>query len=793
MRDVSIKYLLLLLVLVVNPKGINGEMGRLLVVQTNATNSYLYPCHCPKEPKGGLAKRYTLIKRLAAGQKDYLLLDSGDMLGIDSDYKGDSLMFAAYRAMEYDALAPGDQEFARGVNNFLRLQKEFSLPFVAANLFYQGNLLTAPHRIVELRFLKLKAALIGLISPDAFRYYPQDSLQGLDVKEPDAILQSILDSLKGRADIFILVSHLGYEKEVEIARNFPQLTLIVGGHTQTELQTADLSAGVPIIEAGASAKSLSYAWLQKQGGQWMHQSSRMEGIVSDLTDDPKIVSVVGAGPQSKPVNVNPLPGDTRLQVQLFVARDCPDCAQLKKGLFSKLSQDYQSQMAMVYHEVDNPAEYQALLNYEKQLNDRNNQIPAAVIGNRILGGVEEIERSLEKLIREALDDLAQEKPGFKSRATSEKQSQLANKTFETEAVDSIYLAFVSNARCQKCSRAEYMLKALKAQYPNLRVEKIDVASDSSKLLVEALGIMYGLPDNKRMIAPSAFVGRDYLIGDEINDQTLSELLMKYKAGSGRIPWIEAKEYLPQARQSVVSRFSSFGLWGVAGAGLLDGVNPCSLAVLVFFISYLAFVGRKRWEILAVGLAYTFADFLVYFLIGVGSLSFLMTLKALPIFSRIFYWLALIAGLVLAFYNLRDYFKARKGDYSSMDLQLSTAAKQRIHKVIRDKMGAGGLIGGAFGVGLITSVLEFACTGQVYLPTIAFVSQIATHRYQAYGYLLLYNLMFEVPMIITFVIAFWGVSSKRIAGWAQSSVAGVKLLTALLFLVMSAALLYILVR
>ena len=770
-----------------------GFAQKLLVVQTNATNGYLYPCHCPKEPKGGLAKRYTLVKKLAKGQSQFLLLDSGDLLGIDSDYKGDSLMFAAYQAMKYDALAPGDQEFARGINNFLKLQKEFGLPFVAANLFYQGSLLTKPYKIVELKSLKLKAALIGLISPDAFKYYPQDSLQGLEVKEPDAILQSTLDSLKDRADIFILVSHLGYEEEVEIARKFPQLTLIVGGHTQTELKTADLSAGVPIIEAGASAKSLSYAWLQKQAGQWKHQSSRMEGIVSDLADDPKIVSVVGAGPQSTPVNANPIPGDTRLQVQLFVARDCPDCAQLKKGLFSKLSQDYQSRAALIYHEVDNPAEYQALLNYEKSFNDRNNQIPAVVIGGRILGGVEEIEKDLERLIREALARQAVEKPKPDRPATLEKSGRNADKTMETGTVDSIYLAFVSNARCQKCSRAEYMLKALKAQYPNLRVEKLDIGADSSKLLVEALGLMYGLPDKKRMIAPSAFVGRDFLIGDEINDQSLSELLAKYKAGSGRVPWIEAKNYLPQAKQSVVSRFASFGLWGVAGAGLLDGINPCSLAVLVFFISYLAFVGRKRWEILAVGLAYTFADFLVYFLIGVGSLSFLMTLKALPLFSKIFYWLAVAAGLVLAFYNLRDYLKARRGDLSGMDLQLSTAAKQRIHKVIRDRMGTGSLIGGAFLVGLITSVLEFACTGQVYLPTIAFVSQIATHRYQAYGYLLLYNLMFEVPMIVTFVIAFWGVSSKRIAGWAQSSVAGVKLLTALLFLGMSAALLYILVR
>jgi cytochrome c biogenesis protein CcdA len=313
------------------------------------------------------------------------------------------------------------------------------------------------------------------------------------------------------------------------------------------------------------------------------------------------------------------------------------------------------------------------------------------------------------------------------------------------------------------------------------------------LLAEALGLLYRVPESKRIIAPSAFVGHDYLTGDDVNDIELGRLAEKYKQGSGIIPWAEAQKYMPQARQSLLERFRSFGLWGVIGAGLLDGINPCSLAVLVFFISYLAFVGRKRWEILAVGLAYTFADFLVYFLIGVGGLSFLMTLKSLPVISKIFYWLAIMAGLVLAFYNLKDFFKARRGDFSGMDLQLSTQVKQRIHQVIREKMGAGGLISGAFGVGLVTSVLEFACTGQVYLPTIAFVTQISTYRMQAYGYLLLYNLMFEVPMIVTFIIAFWGVSYKRIAAWAQASVAGVKLLTALLFLLMSAALLYILIK
>jgi cytochrome c biogenesis protein CcdA/glutaredoxin len=769
----------------------------LLVFQTNSTNGYLYPCRCPKEPKGGLAKRQTLIKKLAVGYKDYLLLDSGDLLGLDSDAKSDSLVFAAYKAMGYDALAPGDQEFCRGVNNLLRLQKQYDLPFVAANLTYQGRPLFPAYKIVTSKALKIRAAVIGLMSPGAFKYYPQDSLQGLEIGQPEPALRSALDSLKNKADLFILVSHLGFDAEQELAGRFPELSLIIGGHTQNEIKEADITGGVPIIESGAGAKYLSRALLEKKNGTWRLGNSQLEGITSDLANDPTLVKIVGLPPQSQHNGTTVvLPGDTRLQIQAFVAPDCPDCQRLERGLFRRLTEEHEKELVIVYRHVDDAAEYQSLINYEKLLNDKNNQIPAVVIGNRILGGVEEIERDLERLVKEALARRSLEEQKPKSKATGaplDKQGQRAEKKIETGTVDTIYLAFVSNSRCQKCSRAEYMLKALKAQYPNLSVNKIEISSDSSKLLAEALGLLYHVPESQRIIAPSAFVGQDYLTGDDVNDIELSKLIEKYKNGSGIIPWLEARNNLFQARQSMLERFRSFGLWGVIGAGLLDGINPCSLAVLVFFISYLAFVGRKRWEILAVGLAYTFADFLVYFLIGVGGLSFLMTLKALPVVSKIFYWLAIIAGLVLAFYNLKDYFKARRGDFSGMDLQLSTQAKQRIHKVIRDKMGAGGLIGGAFGVGLVTSVLEFACTGQVYLPTIAFVTQISTYRTQAYGYLLLYNLMFEVPMIITFIIAFWGVSSKRIAGWAQASVAGVKLLTALLFLLMSAALLYILIR
>lgn len=786
---------LIVIILLISSATTWSRAQSLQIFQTNSTNGHLFPCRCPSEPKGGLAKQATLIKRFAGG-RPYWLLESGDIFGINTDRPSDSLVLAAYQAMKYQAVAVGDQELAKGGDYFLQMKDRFDIPFVSANLLYNGRPVAEAYRIGSIGKPAVKVAVIGLISPKTLLYYPREKLDGLEILPPEPALRSLVDSLKGKVDLFILLSHLGFEEEIEIAKKFPELSLIIGGHSQTQLEQPHYSSGVPIVESGASGRRLTRTILAREGGRWLLSESKLYGITSDLPDDPAVSKIIGPMPDY--LHHNSDTGSSarieRSAIHIFVAPDCPDCKKLEEGLFKRIARQYSGRLNIQYHDVNDPSEYKLLLGYERLLNDRNNQLPAVVINDRILGGVEEIEKELEKLVKEALarQTLEEQKPRSKAMETSvDKQGKRAEKTMETEPVDSIYLAFVTDLRCQKCGRAEYMLRALQEQHPNLAVRKFDLQAKQGKIMAEAMGMLYDLPGSKRMIAPTAYIGDDHLIEDQIDDVALAALIAKHSKGTRRIPWEEAQRYIPQAGQSIFERFKSFGVLGVMGAGLLDGINPCSLAVLVFFISYLAFVGRKRWEILAVGISYTLADFLVYFLIGVGGLSFLLSLKALPTLSRILYWLAVIAGLVLAVYNFRDYLKARRGDLSGMDLQLSTKTKQRIHRVIRDRMGAGGLIGGAFMVGLITSVLEFACTGQVYLPTIAFVSQISSARYQAYGYLLLYNLMFEVPMIITFVIAFWGVSSKTIAGWAQRSVAGVKLATAVLFLAMSLALVLIL--
>ena len=113
-------------------------------------------------------------------------------------------------------------------------------------------------------------------------------------------------------------------------------------------------------------------------------------------------------------------------------------------------------------------------------------------------------------------------------------------------------------------------------------------------------------------------------------------------------------------QSIARRFSSSGLLTVLGAGLLDGVNPCAFATVISFVSYLAFVGRKDRQALLAGLAFTAAVFVAYLRIGLGVLAFLRSLAGIALAARALYLVTVASCLLLATFNLYDYYRIRRG-------------------------------------------------------------------------------------------------------------------------------------
>ena len=87
---------------------------------------------------------------------------------------------------------------------------------------------------------------------------------------------------------------------------------------------------------------------------------------------------------------------------------------------------------------------------------------------------------------------------------------------------------------------------------------------------------------------------------------------------------------------------------------------------------------------------------------------------------------------------------------------------------------------AFITGWIVSLLELACTGQVYLPTICFVTGVPELRLHAFLYLVLYNLMFILPLCFVFGLTYYGTTSEQIAGWMKRHIIVIKAALAVFF-------------
>lgn len=91
---------------------------------------------------------------------------------------------------------------------------------------------------------------------------------------------------------------------------------------------------------------------------------------------------------------------------------------------------------------------------------------------------------------------------------------------------------------------------------------------------------------------------------------------------------------------------------------------------------------------------------------------------------------------------------------------------------------------AFVTGFIVSIIELACTGQVYLPTIIFVMGMPNIQGQTFLYLLLYNLAFILPLMAVFGFTYFGSTSEQLGIFIGRRTATIKLGTALLFLVLT---------
>ena len=254
----------------------------------------------------------------------------------------------------------------------------------------------------------------------------------------------------------------------------------------------------------------------------------------------------------------------------------------------------------------------------------------------------------------------------------------------------------------------------------------------------------------------------------------------------RVPGLQREE--APSLQIHETLFSQITLWAIIGAGLADGVNPCAFAVIVFFVSFLAAYKYTKKEIVIVGSAYCAAVFLAYVLMGLGAFHVLYAMKAFRYVTLVVQWgMVGLCGvfLLLSIYDFVVYQRTKKSE--KMLLQLPTNYKVYIHKVMRfflkDKHSSmWRLLLAAFIVGFVVSGVEAVCTGQVYLPTIVVIlKEVNQHFWRATEFLLLYNLMFILPLVLVFVLMLCGKESATFNDWLKKHLGLTKFILCCVFL------------
>ncbi len=485
---------------------------------------------------------------------------------------------------------------------------------------------------------------------------------------------------------------------------------------------------------------------------------------------------------------------TSIQIYFFYSEDCQPCQVILQGYLPTLQTMFPT-LEIKTFDVSNPSYYEALTKLEKKFGRSESELPIVFIGDQILSGETEVMEKLNPLLLEAQAKGTTSPPPIESSPTAKPSL----KSFTVE------LAYFYQKGCPKCDRVNVLLKYIVKKYPQLNIKEIDLNSPDGKRLNETLANRIRLPAEKRLIAPSIFIGNDYLPSDEITESKVETLIQKYGKKSDHASASESKPTLTtstpapslspsqeeskKAEESIIQRFISFGVLAILLAGLIEGMNPCGLATLVFFISYLTMVGRKRNEIFWVGLGFSGTGFFTHLLIGIGILNFIQHLAFLPLFSQIVYFITFIFALFLGIFSLYDYIQLKKGRPSKMKLQVPNSLKKRIHQIIRvrsDVLEASEespsirFLLAAVVIGFIVTLLQSTCTSQVYLPTILFVMNVPALRGSAVFYLILYNFIYILPLLIIFGIVYWGVTSEQLSLFLQKRASTIKLLTSFFF-------------
>jgi 2',3'-cyclic-nucleotide 2'-phosphodiesterase (5'-nucleotidase family) len=246
----------------------------------------------PVNGLGGLARVATLKRNVAAAGSTPLVILAGDFLSssvASSIFKGKQ-MIDGLNAMGLDIATLGNHEFDFGKDILLQRMAESKFQYVVANIIDQdtGRPVGGAAAYTVRSFNGLKVGFFGLCLVDD--EISREKRRGLQLLNPlDAAKGSVTALQREGADVIVAITHLSYGQDRELARRYPEINVIVGGH---EHYPIDAVVGSTFIsKAGSDAKFVARIDLHRD----QHGLERLFSLIpidATLADDARTAEVV---------------------------------------------------------------------------------------------------------------------------------------------------------------------------------------------------------------------------------------------------------------------------------------------------------------------------------------------------------------------------------------------------------------------------------------------------------------------------------------------------------------------
>lgn len=335
--------------------------------------------------------------------------------------------------------------------------------------------------------------------------------------------------------------------------------------------------------------------------------------------------------------------------------------------------------------------------------------------------------------------------------------------------------------CPHCAQAEPFLFSLSEKYPELNLKVYEVYHNKSNAeLFYKMAKAYGASP---MGVPTFFIDKQILVGfsdgKALNPKTGKEVSLEELinqciqqtcedpgiiAGIAEEQAFDTNETQKQENTSVQhitqpenrnKTMTNINLLTttilVITTAAADSINPCIMAVLTFLLSVLFTYGQNKKRITETGVLYTAIVYSTYLILGLllvlgisHLIGALQTIGGFSTLIRIFIaCVVFIAGII----NIKDFFWYGRG----ISFSIPKKYKVKIQKLSK-RFVEKGSITAILLIGLIVTLVEFPCSGMMYLGIITYLITSGVSPALIIGYLLLYNTIFVAPLIIITLLA-----------------------------------------